>query len=111
WLRRVAVVFQPRLEFGPAPTKLDDGKLEVVGNADVEVRIRKGDRQRNSSGTPHVLRIRKRDVGHFLMRYALSPSLEVFEDRNNKDIRAADLASINQWFATTFGRPSKVVAL
>ncbi len=110
WLTRVLVLFQPRIEFGPKPSTRDDGTVEAVASADVEVRVRKGDRAR-TTGKPHVLGIRKGDMGHFLMRYALSPTQAVFDDRKNKKLQADDLAGINAWFSNLFGRSSKVVEL
>lgn len=110
WLTRVLVLFQPRIEFGPKPSKRDDGTVEAVASADIEVRVRKGDRSR-TTGKPHVLCIRKGDMGHFLMRYALSPTQAVFDDRKNKKLQADDLAGINGWFSNLFGRSSKVVPL
>ena len=57
------------------------------------------------------LTIRKGDVGHFLTRYALSPTQAVFDARDNGKLKAGDFAPVNQWFANTFGRTSKVVPL
>lgn len=111
WLQRVVIIVQPRCEIESRPTKLDNGKDEVIGNADIVVRVRKGDRVRDASKTPHALTIRKGDVGHFLTRYALSPTQAVFDARDNGKLKAGDFAPVNQWFANTFGRTSKVVPL
>ncbi len=111
WLTRVLLLVQPRCEIESSPTKLDDGKLETIGNADIVVRVRKGDRSRNAAATPQVLTVRKGDVGHFLLRYSLNPTPAVFDARAGGKLTAADFAPINLWFANTFGRTSKVVPL
>jgi hypothetical protein len=112
-LHRVVVVFQPRFEFGPSPSKIDKTKLEVVTNADIEVRVRGSGtpRVRTATGKPHVLAVRKGDVGKFLMRYALDPTQAVFDDRNNEDLQPKELHPVNAWFAKLVGRTTTLRAL
>jgi hypothetical protein len=110
-LHRVCVLLQPRFEFGPNPS-MNGTTPETVANADIEVRVRSGGaRSRTATGTPHVLSIRKGDVGRFLMRYALSPTQAIFDARDNSKLEPADLRPVNVWFAAQVNRTTTLSAL
>lgn len=107
-LMRIVVILQPRFEYGANPSTRFDGNPETLANADIEVRVKTGARSL-VTGSPDVLTIREGDVGHFLIRYALSPTAAVFNARNNAAITATDLAPLNAFVATTLGRGAGTV--
>jgi len=108
-LHRILLLLQPRFEFGPSPT-MNGTTPEALANADIEVRVRGSGtaRTRTATATPHVLAIRKGDVGRFLMRYALSPTQAVFDARENGAWRPSDFRPVSQWLANTLGRSTTV---
>jgi hypothetical protein len=110
-LKRVLVMLQPRFEYGPTPsvTSTSTGATEPIGNADIVLRVRDGGATQVVTTSPQVLRVRRGDVGRWLMRYALTPTAAVFAARNNAAWSVADFAPVNTWLSTLLGRGTGTV--
>ncbi len=98
--KRVVVVFQPRFEFGPAPTT-----PQTIANATLELRIgRGGAAPTYTVGAPPVLTCDENDVGPWILRYALrtKPAVPAV---SQAPTTAADLTMLPGALATMLGRP------
>ncbi len=106
-LRKVALVFQPRFEFGPAPTRLSPAsgstpaKFQEPSKADVRVIVRNSPGRgitTSASGDPPEITINQDDIGMWLMRYAIDPAANA-KTSGNEPLTAAELGPINTWLA------------
>lgn len=99
--KRVVLVFQPRFEFGPSPSA-----QQTRANATFELHITTGGVAPTfAAGTPPVLTVDKKDVGAWILPYALLTQPAAVPRVNKNPTRAADLAMLPQALATMLGRP------
>jgi len=107
--KQVALIVQPRFEFGPKPSELTPASgttpatFADVAQADVHVVVGTSKTRVITPGTPPKIEIHEDAVGNWLMRYALDP-IAHRETSTNLPLTDADFISVKQWLATELKR-------
>jgi hypothetical protein len=113
--KKVGIVFQPRFEYGPAPTIRSAGPpqvLEARTTATVDIRVRAASGAPTfTAGTPPTLNVCKDDLGRWIMRYLVRTQPAAIPGTlDNSALKATDLTPLATALGTVLGRAAGTVA-
>ena len=112
--KRVAILVQPRFEFGTNPSSLTNPtRFETDANADIKVFVRNDDDPPTGSpldipAHPMEVHLRKSDVGRWLMRFALDADHNGLE-RVNVPFTNSDFTDLNIALSLALGRTTGII--